>query len=350
VSDNERGHCMRGARRLIAIPVLAAALLLVGWVGSAQAATWFVGPGDSIQAAVDGASPGDTIFVFGAHSENVLIQTDGLKLKGLGATLTPGAENECGANGFCVVGDINFEDFVVNSYIQDVSISGFEISGFEDSGILAFGAQNASFSLNRTVDNEEYGIFAVLSTGTRVLGNITTGSAEAGIYIGDSPNANALVANNVTSGNLFGIFLRDSMHGTILNNVSQHNCVGALVLGDAPGPAGFYRFLGNRIRSNTRACPASEEGDALSGLGLVISGGVNNIVHGNQITDNVAGGPTAASAGVAVITGDGGTPSTGNVVTGNVITGNDPDILWDGAGSNTLTPNTCGTSVPPGFC
>src|SRR6058998_3553142 len=81
--------CMRGARRLLVLPALVA-LLLLGWVGSAQAATWFVGPGDSIQAAVDAANPGDTILVFGNHSEDVVIQTDGLKLKSIGATMTPG--------------------------------------------------------------------------------------------------------------------------------------------------------------------------------------------------------------------------------------------------------------------
>jgi parallel beta-helix repeat protein len=337
---------------LIALPALVA-LLLLGWVGSAQAAnTWFVGPNESIQAAVDGASPGDTIFVFGDHSEDVVIQTDGLKLRGIGATMTPGSDSLCGSEGFCVVGDVDFsgETPIVNSYVKDVSISGFQISGYGDTGIIAFGAQDANFSLNHSFDNEEYGIAAFVSTGTHVLGNITRGSGEAGIYLGDSPNADATVANNVTTDNGFGIFLRDSMHGMILNNVSQGNCIGALVLGDAPGPAGFYRFLGNKVQGNSKACPASEEGGALSGIGIAISGGVDNVLHGNQITDNVPGGPTDVSGGLVVVTGDGGTPSTGNIATGNVFSGNNPDILWDGSGSNTLSPNTCSSSVPSGLC
>jgi hypothetical protein len=45
------------------------------------------------------------------------------------------------------------------------------------------------------------------------------------------------------------------------------------------------------------------------------------------------------SGGVVVVTGDGGTPSNGNIVTQNTITGNTPDIVWDGAGDNTLSPN-----------
>ena len=343
---------MRGARRLIVLPVLVA-LLLLGWVGSAQAATWFVGQGESIQAAVDGANPGDTIFVFGNHSEDVVIQTDGLKLIGIGATMTPGTPSFCGPSGFCVVGDVDFsgESPVVNGYVDDVSISGFKLTGYGDTGIIAFGARNAHFTKNQSIDNEGYGIAAFFSTGTHIMGNITRGSDEAGIYIGDSPNADATVASNVTMDNGLGIFVRDSMHGTIFNNVSQANCAGILVLADAPGPAGFYRILGNKIQGNSKECPANEDNDqAFSGIGVAISGGQDNILHGNQITDNVPGGDTFASAGLLVVTGDGGTPPEGNIATGNVITGNTTDILWDGSGSNTLSPNTCNTSVPPGLC
>ncbi len=343
---------MRGARRLIVLPALVAVMLL-GWVGSAQAATWFVGPGDSIQAAVDAANPGDTIFVFGNHSEDVLIQTDALKLVGVGATMTPGADSLCGPEGFCVLGDVDFsgEFPVVNAYVSDVSISGFKLVGYDDSGILAFGAQNAHFTKNQAIDNGEYGIAAFFSTGTHIMGNITRGSDEAGIYIGDSPNADATVASNVTMDNGLGIFVRDAMHGTMFNNVSQANCAGVLVLADNPGPAGFFRFLGNRVQGNSKACPQTEDNPgAFSGIGIAILGGQDNVLHGNQITDNLPGGDTFISGGLIVATGDLGTAPEGNIATGNVITGNDPDILWDGSGSNTLSPNTCGTSVPPGLC
>jgi len=344
---------MRG-KRLLAMPVMAVLLLLGGWVGSAEAATLFVGPNESIQAAVDAANPYDTIFVFGAHSEDVLIQKDGLRLVGIGATLTPGAPSPCGDDGFCVFGDVTFGDDdnppVVNAYVKDVHISGFHISGFADTGIIAFGAQNAQFRTNQVFDSGGYGIAAFISTGTRVQANVVNGGDEAGIYIGDSPNANATVQSNAVFDSGFGIFLRDSMHGSILNNVLQQNCVGALVLADAPGPAGFYTFLGNKIRGNSRACPANEEGGALSGIGVAIAGAQNNILHGNEITDNVPGGDTEVSGGLVVFSGDLGTPPNGNIATRNVITGNSPDILWDGTGNNTLSPNVCGSSVPPGLC
>jgi Right handed beta helix region len=341
------------ARRLLVVSALASFGLLVVSVGAANAGTTFVSPGQSIQAAVDAASPGDTIFVLpGIYQEDVVVQTDGIALRGLGAVLEPGQESICGSNGFCVLGDVVFgeEDVTVNDYVQDVRISGFVLRGFDETGIIALGAQDARFDKNRAFDNQEYGIAAFASTGTRVAGNVTTGSTEAGIYIGDSPNADAFVADNATMGNGFGIFLRNSMHGTILNNVSQGNCLGVLVLADEPGPAGFYRLLGNKIRGNSLACPESEDGPPVSGVGVAIFGAMDNALHGNVITDNVPTGPTLLSAGVAVVSGFGGTAPNGNVVTGNTITGNDPDLLWDGTGDNTLAPNHCTTSVPPGFC
>src|SRR4051812_17976373 len=64
---------------------LSVCLLSVLAVQSGAAApqhSWVVGPGDSIQRAVDSARRGDTILVFGAHRENVVVGKDGLTLRG----------------------------------------------------------------------------------------------------------------------------------------------------------------------------------------------------------------------------------------------------------------------------
>src|SRR5436309_8614970 len=174
---------MRTARLLV---VLAATLFtLVAWAGSAPAATKVVGPGDSIQAAVDAAKPGDTLVVEGLHHENVAITTDGITLRGHDAVLEPSAtptENACfdpsapeDVNGICVLGEVNFDTGEVIREVRDVTVSGFTIRGFTDSGIIAVGAHDATFRGNVTDDNEEYGITAFASTGTRMLFNRSSG-------------------------------------------------------------------------------------------------------------------------------------------------------------------------------
>jgi Right handed beta helix region len=359
------------------LAMFAALLLLIAGASSAQAGGGhhgkghgkgdhgkkvIVGPGQSIQAAVDAAKPGTKIYVFGKHQENVAITTDGISLIGVHAVLTPAAtptQNACqdpsnpaDVNGICVLGDIDFDTGVVNREVKNVSITGFTIEGFSDSGIVAFGAHNATFAWNVAEDNDEYGITAFASTGTRMLFNHASDAGEAGFYIGDSPNAGAKVFGNEAANSTFGLLVRNAEHAKVAHNSFHGNCVGAVVLADAPGPAGFVRFKGNRVKGNTKACPVSEDLDTpLSGIGIALAGAHDVTIKGNLITGNVPSGETAFSGGVVVASGDAGTVPSNNTVKGNVILKNSTDIVWDGTGTgNTFKKNLCKTSNPIGLC
>jgi len=107
----------------------------------------------------------------------------------------------------------------------------------------------------------------------------------------------------------------------------------------------------NVIRANTRPCEASEEGPALSGVGIAIAGAHDNRVTGNLITGNVPPGPTAFSGGVAVVRDFLGAVPNNNLIKGNVVLRNQPDLFWDGTGSgNRFRHNRCRTSDPAGLC
>jgi parallel beta-helix repeat protein len=313
-----------------------------------------VGPGESIQKAVAAAEPGDTIVVRGTHHEAVVIRKDGIKLVGQDAVLKSPDEprTPCFAPaGFCVLGDVNFQTGAVSDYVQDVTISGFTIRGFEGFGIVALGARNAKFEKNRAFDNGEYGITAFASKGTQVLANTTSGSGEAGIYIGDSPRANATVAANDTYGNLFGIFVRNARGGLISANHTHNNCVGMMFLADAPGPAGNFGVRANVVRNNTRSCPAGDEGPSLSGVGIAVWGARDMEIEGNTILDNLPSGPSEFHGGVALVHGFEGTAPKDNLVRGNTILRNRPDIFWDKSGSgNRFVANVCRTSEPNRLC
>ena len=355
---------MRGTLRALTLAGALAALLAVA--APASAATITVAPGESIQAAVDAAAPGDTVVVQpGTYRETVVITTDGVSVRGEGAVLEPPAEpseSPCAdpeepgaASGFCVIGTVDFETGEVLEPVRDVTIGGFTIRGFGANGIVAFGAAGATFERNVAEGNGEYGIAAFASTGTRILHNRTSGSEEAGIYVGDSPEADVLIRGNETFDNLFGIFLRNAQDGTVSLNRVHGNCLGVLVLGDAPGPAGGFSIVANAVQGNTRACPPGEEAPPLSGVGVALVGAHDNRVSLNAITGNVPSGETAFRGGVAVVSGIGpdgptGTPSTGNRVVGNLVLGNDPDLFWDGRGENVFAANLCRTSVPDEIC
>ena len=107
----------------------------------------------------------------------------------------------------------------------------------------------------------------------------------------------------------------------------------------------------NVIHANTRPCEASEEGPALSGVGIAIAGAHDNRVIGNLILGNVPPGETAFSGGVAVVRDFLGAAPTNNLIKGNVVLHNDPDLFWDGSGSgNRFRHNRCRTSDPAGLC
>jgi parallel beta-helix repeat protein len=319
------------------VVALAALMLALAWAGPARAQrATIVGAGGSIQAAVDAAHPGDTILVFGTHRENVAVQTDRVALRGVGAVLLEPAmptahacfdPTEVGeaVHGICVIGDVDFDTGQVSRYVKGVSVSGFTIRGFVGSGLLAVGARDTTFKGNVATGNDD-GIRSSSSIGTQVVAN-------------------------QASGGRFGVRVFSSVGGNIVGNTLRDNCVGAFVLSSPFGVAGDLRMTANVVRNNTRACPADEDFDALSGIGVGLVGAARTTIVGNLITGNVPGGETAASGGVVAIASPDGTSLTGNVVRGNVILGNDPDIVWDGTGTgNVFRPNVCAASTPAALC
>ena len=321
--------------------LVALSLLVATGFASAKSKGHVVRPGESIQKAIKAAHPGDTIVVLGGvHHGTVVINKDGISLRGVDAVLKPPAKpsSPCGASGFCVTAD-------------NVSISGFTVRNFPATGIIAMGARNPKFMTNRAFNNGEYGIATFSSPGTKMIANLTRGSDDAGLYVGDSPHANATIAANETYDNFLGILVRNARHGKIAGNQVHNNCVGMFILADAPGPAGVFEVRGNKVVNNTRACPAFEDAPPLSGVGIALLGARGMEIKSNQIIHNVPSGPTGFSGGVVVVSGFEGTPPTNNTVSGNTILRNKPDIVWDKSGSgNRLKPNDCKTSKPARLC
>jgi len=346
---------MRGSRAsfrpLIACLLAVLLVVLLAGVASAQSKRAIVvGPGESIQRAVNAAERGDTIVVRGTHHESVVIRKDGITLQGINAVLKPPNRptSPCGEpSGFCILGDYPN----VSDYVEDVTITGFTVRNFQGFGIVALGARDANFVKNRAFHTGEYGITTFASTGTRVLFNTTGDAGLSGIYIGDSPRADATVVGNDTYGNLFGILVRNALGGSISGNSVHNNCMGMMFIADEPGPAGEFAVRGNTVGKNTRSCPAAFGVPPFSGVGIGLVGARSMEIQGNKILNNVPSGPTAFRGGVVVVRGFGGTAPKNNSIEGNNLVRNRPDIFWDKSGSgNRFVGNLCKTSRPGGLC
>jgi nitrous oxidase accessory protein NosD len=353
-------------RHFVTITTLALASLLVA-AGPAGAKTRTVHPGQSIQAAIDASSPGDTVLVKrGTYHEYLqIVDKDRITLKGKKAVLKPppgpgttlcSQPPNPSPSGVCVVGRVDLSNpdnpTILRQSVGD-RVTGFRISGFEDNGIFTFGTNRFRADHNRLSGNGEYGAFSNTSTRTRFDHNIVRGNTgEAGLYVGDSQSARAVVTRNLVVNNHgFGIFLRDVSHGVASHNVVTGNCAGIYVLADAPGPAGHWRIGRNAVLRNNRECkPNPEEGSpALSGLGIVLEGAdhtsvTRNVVHGHRHKH-----PSAVYGGIVVMKGE-QTPPAHDLISRNLVTGNRPDINWDGTGTVTFRRNACNRSKPASVC
>ena len=355
------------SRRTLRFLAPFAALAILQGVTTTAAAATHVRSGQSIQAAIDAAAPGDTIVVErGTYRENLVV-TRSVRLLSRGAVLTqPGSTglNPCGFGqaaapvvGICVIGQVS-PDFVVSQTVDDVSITGFTIRGFSGDGVLALGASGFRAVRNVVANNGGYGIFANSSSDIELLYNTTYGNHEAGLYVGDSPTANAAVIGNSSYNNVGeGILIRDALGGRLVRNHLYGNCAGIFVLNTgAPGLSGNMSVLLNEVTANNRLCPG-EEGEAppFGGIGIALLGAQNTTVLLNLVRNNDAQANSALPGGGIVLfdtTAFGGGTPTGNTVQRNVLSGNDAnDINGDGSGTgNTISGNTCTNTNVVGAC
>jgi parallel beta-helix repeat protein len=353
-------------RRVTAL-LLGALVASMFGLAPAGAAEFVVHPGESIQAALQAAPPGSTIIVEdGVYREAVTLTDDGMDVRASGAVLLPpttapppgpcdNPDDPGALTGFCVAGDVDFDTGAVADPIEDVRISGFTIRGFGANGVLVLGGEDVKVWHNELVDNGEYGAAAFFSTETVMTDNEASGSGEAGLYVGSSPDADAKVEDNVARDNGIGIFIRDADEGRVRENLVEDNCVGIVFLdtGDPSGTASDWRVRDNRVRENNRFCPPSEDAPAISGAGIAIIGGVTDLrIEDNRVRRNVPSGPGVEIAGgiLTMAENDTGAVPTDNRIRDNVVLDNQPADLRDLAGDADWRDNRCRTSEPPGLC
>jgi parallel beta-helix repeat protein len=345
------------------IAVLAIAGFTIGVVAPASA--WQsshvtkVRPGQSIQAAINAAHPGDTIKLKpGTYRENVQIKTNDIQLIGSGAGSTkiePAATPApvCGAtassvNGICVA-DADSQGNII-SKVSGVRISDLSVSGFPGVGIFFLGANGADVHDTLAADNTDYGIAAFVSTNGKYRWNDTPRNGEAGIYLGDSPEAHSIVQGNTSWANRgFGIFIRDSSFGEVSGNRVFDNCTGIIFLNTGSGEAHWLAKNNRAVTNNSAACPGdpAQGEDPLSGIGIAVAGATDITIHQNVALNNQPGGPSPVSGGIAVAQGASNVTVSNNTAFGNLPT----DLVWDGTGTgNQFVGNACATSNPPGLC
>lgn len=314
--------------------------------------------GESIQAAVDAAAPGTRIHVReGTYTETVVITKDGIELRGYDAVITPPADaaatpcDEPGhVSGICIIGGFDDQGNLTDR-VSGVGVRGLTVRGASGSGVIAVGSEDLDVRRSHFLDNGGYGAASFDTTGTRFLDNVATGNLEAGFYVGDSPESNAMVRDNVSNDNELGFFFRHASHGVARDNHAEGNCLGILVLADAPGPATHWEIEDNAAIENNRVCLTGPV--PLSGAGIVVWGAQEIHVQDNDVEGNRQGEGSLVGGGIVVATFSafGGTTPPSAFLDDNDLSDNAPaDIVWDSTGELEVDENSCEESIPEGLC
>jgi parallel beta-helix repeat protein len=360
---------MRSILRVVVAATAIATAGLLSAIVPASAAEVVVQPGHSIQAAINPAAPGSTVRVApGTYKESLLI-TKPITLRGSGsktilnppspAPTSPSCGGIPGAGvGICVAGDVTVDamfNIVVHRYLKNVTISRLLVTGFPDSGIMGVGTENLRVKSVQADKNGGYGVFSLAAKHTLMSESRASGNTEAGFYLGQSPETDSRLEENVATDNGIGLFIRDDTRVTASDNRVSGNCIGILALNTTPeGAAGEYRIKDNKVRANNKFCPANE-GPAVSGIGIALAGVHDVLVSDNEVTDNrPAPGQTLGfpAGGVVVADSPPGPAPKNNTARDNEILRNQlfDIVLATTDTTNVFKENDCRTSSPPGLC
>jgi hypothetical protein len=335
---------------------------------AAGATTIVIGPGQSIQRAVNHARPGDTIRLKpGVYHQSVQIRTNGITLRGSGASsggtvLEPPksvprtlCNAAFGPSGICILARDVTSKGVVIKQVRNDTVTGLAVTGFAGNGVFGYGTEGMTVTWVAAVNDGGYGISRFSSTRTLFAHDIASGNSEAGFYVGDSPDADTVVRDNVATGNQSGIFVRHAREVRVVGNRLTGNCQGIFVLDDGqPGGAGNVTIAGNRVFGNNKLCPAGGDTPVtFQGGGILLLGATHTTVAGNRVAGNA--GQQLNSGGIVVVSAKslthGSNPNFDTIVGNRAHRDQPADLIWDGSGTGVqFAANHCGTSIPGGLC
>ena len=152
----------------------------------------------------------------------------------------------------------NGDDGLYIERIKNVEIYGLAVTEAPNNAIKLQDADGVRINYTATVwqgepdkGNGAYGLYPVESSNVLVENSYVRGSADAGVYVGQSQNI--VVRNNVAEYNVAGIEIENSTGADMYNNIARFNTGGLLVF-DLPIGNGTYgsgvRVFGNTVTEN----------------------------------------------------------------------------------------------------
>ncbi len=300
----------------------------------------------SIQAAVDAAGVGDLILISpGVYQEEVQVGRgkDGITLRGLDRDEVILDGEFTRANGVQVVG----ANGVV---VENMTARNYTKNGFFWTGVTGYRG-----SYLTALRNGDYGLYAFESTRGQFDHSYGAGSPDAGFYIGGCQPCDAVITDVISEWNGLGYSGTNAGGNLVIaNSIFRYNRAGIVPNSgsyEPDYPQDDNTIVGNLVHDNNNGdTPAIDISITAMGNGILIAGGINNVIERNRVVDHDI-------AGIGIVTYPESSEwlweATGNVVRDNVVSGSglgDLAMWFDGegqaTGSNCFAGNDFETSAP----
>jgi plastocyanin len=294
----------------------------------------------TIQSAVDAADPGDLVLVGpGVYREEVTVTTPSLTIRGLDRNATIIDGEFLRGNGVAVLAD--------GVAIENLTARNAVLNGFYWTGVTGFRG-----SWLTAYNNGDYGIYAFDATDGLFEHSYASGSPDSGFYIGECYPCRVVIRDVTAEHNAIGYSGTNSGGDLyVVSSIWRNNRSGLVPASldlELKPPQRETTIAANLIVGNSsRSAPAAPLPSIAYGNGVLIGGGVGNVVERNVIADHEQHGIL-----VTPMFDRNWWPARGNVIRDNrVIRSGRADLALGGPGSfgNCFAGNRYAVAAPAGL-
>jgi plastocyanin len=233
----------------------------------------------TIQAAVDAADPGDLVLVDrGVYREEVTVTTPSLTIRGVDRNETIIDGEFVRGNGIAVLAD--------GVAIENLTARNAVLNGFYWTGVTGFRG-----SWLTAYNNGDYGIYAFDARDGLFEHSYASGSPDSGFYIGECYPCRIVIRDVIAEHNAIGYSGTNSGGELyVVSSIWRNNRSGLVPASldlELNPPQRETVIAANLIVGNSNpSAPAAPLPAIAYGNGILIGGGVGNVVERNVIADH----------------------------------------------------------------